>query len=165
MGLTRITERPRKVYLSVSEGKISHSEQGKKTYFASVEGYLERIYRRDREFNGETVPYWYIDLRDRDTRYSLSLPYRSGVFTSIVLALASAKGLTLSPIKIEPYQKNGYTKVTVSLNGERLDWITKEIPPVEEKKIGAEKYKDYSKRMEFIEGLVARINQAAGAEK
>ena len=111
-------------------------------------------------FNGETVLYWYVDLRgEKGELYSISLPYKSGTFKSIVLALASETAIALSTVKIEPYKKGDFTKVVVSSNGKRLDWVTKELPPVEELSIAGQRVKDDTRRMEYIESLVATINQ------
>ena len=105
----------RKIYLSISKGKVVHYLQnGGIEYFKNVEGTLQGIYQKERSFNGQKVPFWYIDIKDGEDMYSLSLPYISGTFKSIILALASDKELTKEkPVVIEPYEKNGYTKVVV----------------------------------------------------
>lgn len=162
MALGQVEQR-RKYYLTISEGKIVHSENGKKDYYGFVEGSLERIYQKERVFNGETVLYWYLDIRgEKDELYALALPYKSGAFKSIVLALATEPALGLSTVKIEPYEKNGFTKVVVSSNGRRLDWITKELPAVETVYIAGQPVKDDTKRMEYISSLVAQINRTIG---
>ena len=159
MGLGNI-ERTRKYYLSIADGKVLHREDGKEEAFSYVEGTLEAVYKRERTFKGETVLYWYIDLRgEKGELYSISLPYKSGTFKSIVLALASETAIALSTVKIEPYKKGDFTKVVVSSNGKRLDWVTKELPPVEELSIAGQRVKDDTRRMEYIESLVATINQ------
>jgi len=158
MGLGTI-ERARKYYLSISDGKVVHRENGKEELFSYVEGTLVAVYKRERTFNGETVLFWYIDLRgEKGELYSVSLPYKSGTFKSIVLALASEPAVALSTIKIEPYKKGDFTKVVVSSNGRRLDWITKELPAVEELRIAGQVVKDDTKRMAYIESLVQAIN-------
>lgn len=154
------TDRARKYYLSIADGKVIHREDGKEESYSFVEGTLEAIYKRERSFNGETVLYWYVDLRgEKGELYSISLPYKSGTFKSIVLALASDTAIALSTVKIEPYKKGDFTKVVVSSNGKRLDWVTKELPPVEELSIAGQRVKDDTRRMEYIESLVATINQ------
>lgn len=159
MALGQYSDKPKKVYLGIAEGKLFHSQDGKKEYFSYVDGSVERIYKQERNFNGETVLYWYIDLRgSKDELYSISLPYKSGTFKSIVLALASDTAIALSTVKIEPYQKEGFTKVVVSSNGKKLDWVTKQLPEVGEVYIAGQRVKDDTKRMEFIEQLVSTIN-------
>lgn len=159
MGLEEAKKRGRKYYLTISEGQISHSEDGKREYFASVSGTLEKIYKQERNFNSETVQYWYIDIRgEKDELYSISLPYKSGVFKSIILALASEPAIALSPIKIEPYKKGDFTKVVVSSGDKRLDWVTKELPAVEEFRVSGQIFKDDTKRMAYINTLVQEIN-------
>ena len=153
-------EQTKKYYLSISEGKIVHSQDGRKEYYSFVEGELEKVYKMERTFNGETVLYWYIDIRgEKRDLYSISLPYKSGVFKSIILALANEPAIALSTIKIEPYKKGDYTKVVVYSNSERLDWITKELPEVKEVKVGGQTVKDDSERMAYIESLVNDINK------
>ena len=159
MGLGNI-ERTRKYYLSIADGKVLHREDGKEESFSYVEGTLEAIYKRERTFKGETVLYWYVDLRgEKGELYSISLPYKSGTFKSIVLALASDSAVALSTVKIEPYKKGDYTKVVVSSNGRRLDWVTKELPAVEDILIAGQRVKDDTKRMAYIESLVDTINK------
>lgn len=157
--LERQTERARKYYLSISDGQIVHSENGQKEYYSAVEGTLEKIYKLERTFNGETVLYWYIDIRgEKGELYSISLPFKSGTFKSIVLALASEPAIALATVKIEPYKKDDFTKVVVSSNGRKLDWIVKELPAVEQIFIAGQPVKDDTKRMEYIEELVRLIN-------
>ena len=163
MALGRVDNKDKKYYLSISEGKIVHNEQGKKEYYGFVEGSLERIYKLERTFNGEKVLFWYMDMRgEKGELYSLALPYKSGAFKSIVLALASEPTIGLSTVKIEPYEKGGFTKVVTSCNGKRLDWVTKELPEVNTVYVGGQAVKDDSKRMEYISSLVAQINEIIG---
>lgn len=153
------TRRARRYYLTISDGQVVHSENGEKKYYSFVEGKLEKIYKLERNFNGETVLYWYIDIRgEKDELYSLSLPFKSGVFKSIVLSLASEPTVALGTIKIEPYKKGDYTKVVTYCNVKKLDWIVKELPAVETIRIAGQPVKDDTKRMEYIESLVRQIN-------
>lgn len=103
----------RKIYLSISKGKVVHYlPDGGVEFFKNVEGTLQAVYTKERSFNGQKVPFWYIDIKDGEDMYSLSLPYVSGTFKSIILALASDTELTKDkPVVIEPYEKNQYTKV------------------------------------------------------
>lgn len=159
MGLGNIEQgKARKSYLSISGGKVIIDRgKGKKESFSYVDGVLEGIYQKERNFNGENVNRWYMDLRDGTEIYSICFPYNSGVFKSIILALASDE--ELGSIRIEPYEKNGFTKVKVYSEGVKLDWITAELPPVEEVMVGGRKIKDESKRMEFICDLCNTINE------
>lgn len=151
-------QRGKLYFLNVKDGKILRKDGLVVDEFDFVEGYLERIFQKERDFNGETLLYWYINLRDdKGDLYSLGLPYSSGVFKSIVLSLARCETLGLSPVRIETYLKDGHTKVIVSVGGKRLDWITKELPPVTEQRIGGRVVKDDSARMEYICSLVEAI--------
>ena len=149
----------RKVYLSISHGKVVHYLQGGGVEnFKNVGGKLQDITIKERTFNGKPTNFWYIDIRDGADYYSLSLPYISGTFKTIILALASDEELTKDkPVVIEPYEKNGYTKVVVYSDGVKLDWITKELPPLKEIEVAGRKYTDDSERMAFIENLAAKV--------
>lgn len=150
-------------WLSIHHGVVELSENGQKQSYSFVEGRLLSIYRKTRNYRGEDVEKWFIDLKDEEgDLYSISFPYSSGTFKSIVLALASATDLTASTItKIQPYQKGNYTNVRVFADGVKLDWITKELPPVEIVNLNGRTIKDEGKRMELITSLVASINERA----
>ena len=62
-------------------------------------------------------------------------------------------------MKIEPYLKNGFTKVVVSVGGTRLDWVIKELPEVKEVLVGGQRIKDDSERMKLIEHYVEEIKK------
>ncbi len=150
-------------WLTIHHGIVELSENGSKRAFSYIEGRLQGIYTAKRTFRGEEVDRYFIDMRDEEGElYSIGFPYNSGTLKSIVLALASCENLTASTlIKIEPYEKNEYTKVIVRADGNKLDWITKELPPVEEVCIGGRTYRDEAKRMDYIASLVETINRRA----
>lgn len=154
----------RKTYLNIKNGAVvKRTDRGEESY-SYVEGRLEAITQKERIFRNESVIYWYIDLRDRESGelYSIGFPYGSNTFKSIILALASKEGLKViengGSILIDPYTKNGFDKVVVWADGVQLDWVVKTLPPVDEAMISGRKIKDDSKRMEFIASLVERIN-------
>ena len=156
-------QRERKSYLNISGGKIvQRTEDGKTLYFDFVEGELEKIYQRDREFRGEKVPYWYLDIRDPKSGelYSLGINASSGVWRSLILSLGSCNNFLL-PIRISPYHKGEYDRVSVYSGGERLDWVS-DLPPVEEIEVGGQRIKSVQKREEFISRIVERINTSLG---
>ena len=138
----------RRHYLNISGGKIvQRTESGRTLSFDFVEGILEGISQKDREFRGEKVPYWYIDLRDPQTGglYSLGVGASSGVWRSL--------------IRISPYKRGEYDRVSVHQGGERLDWVS-DLPPVEEVEVSpGKRVKSVEKREVFISGIVQRINQ------
>ncbi len=139
-----------KIYLNVKNGQIvRRTPQGEEGY-SFVEGKLENITQRERSFRGETVLYWYVDLRDTTSGdlYSLGFPYGNNVLKSIILQLATATDF--GTIRIEPYSKNGYDKVQVYSSGSKLDWVVRELPPLEQATIGGRVVKDDSKRMALI---------------
>jgi hypothetical protein len=159
-------QREKKTFLNISGGKVvKRTDGGKVETYDYVEGDLERIYQRDREFRGEKVPYWYLDLRDSRSGelYSLGINASSGVWRSIILSLGSCSNFLL-PIRISPYHKGEYDRVSVYSGGERLDWIA-DLPPVEEIEVSpGRKIKSVDKREEFISQVVQRINKTLGTE-
>lgn len=154
----------KRVYLNISGGKvIKRTDRGSES-FDYVEGELERIYRRDREFKGEKVPYWYLDLRDPKSGelYSLGINSSSGVWRGIIFSLGSCKNFLL-PLRFAPYKKGDFDRISVYSGGERLDWV-EGIPPVEELSFDGNRFKSVAKREDFISGLVDKINTALGVE-
>lgn len=149
-------QRERKTFLNIKEGAIvKRTDDGEQRY-SYVEGAVEDIYTRKRTFRNEEVVYWYIDLRDETGElYSLGFSFRSNVFKSVVMSLATATNL--DKVRIEPYTKNGYDKVVVYADGKKLDWIKKPLPPLDEVTVGGRTVKDDSKRMCFITDLVTEI--------
>lgn len=144
-------------YLNIKDGRIYHKDKA----YSSVKGYLQGIHLREREFNGETVFYWYINLK-RETAediYSIALPYNSGVAKSIFNCIASLESFS-EPITIQPYEKDGYTKVLVKTGEIKLSWKYSELPPIQEVKVGDRIVKDDSKRMQFFKDIVEQINTA-----
>lgn len=150
----------RKIYLNITEGKITRRvDSGRVEKYDFVEGTLERIYKKEREFRGEKVLYWYMDIKDTrggDT-YSLGIHSTSGVWRSIILSLGSVESF-LFPIKISPYRKGEYDKVVVYSGNTRLDWVS-DLPPVELIEVQGEKVKSSAKREKFISDLVEEINR------
>lgn len=158
------TDTRRKIFLSISHGKIVHYlSGGSAEYFKNVGGKLQDITIKERSFNGKNSPFWYIDIRDGADNYSISLPYSSGTFKSIILALASCESLDRGTnVLIEPYEKKGFTKVVVYADGEKLDWVTKELPPLEDVVVGGKSYQDDTERMNFIKGLASDVKEMLG---
>jgi hypothetical protein len=143
-----------KTYINIKEGKIFLGS----TPYDFIEGTLKGIELRDREFKGEAVKYWYIDIKSSGgDLFSLALHYNSGVAKSLFLSLASAPDF-LKELRIEPYLSGEFTKINTYLGGERLLWKVNKLPDIEEVTVGSKIVKDDSKRMEFIEGLVSDIN-------
>lgn len=165
MGLGNNTERQQsgklRKWLSIHHGKVELSYNGQKQLFDYVEGRLSSICKKERFYNGEAVLKWFINLRDdKGDLYSITFPYQSGTFKSIILALASATTLTASStIKIAPYQKGNFTNVVVYADGAKLDWVVRELPPVEYVTLNGQRVKDEAQRMELISSYVATINQ------
>lgn len=163
----RVSTERRKTYLNIKDGAIvKRTPEGAEEKFSYVEGRLEGISQKERTFRGEIVVYWYIDLRDTETGelYSLGSSYSSNTFKSIILQLASEEGLESvkngSTIRIEPYTKNGYDKVQVWGEGVKLDWVTKQLPPIEETTIGGRRIKDDTKRMALIVSLAKEVRDS-----
>ena len=154
----------RKVYLSISHGKVVHYLQGGGVEnFKNVGGKLQDITIKERTFNGKPTNFWYIDIRDGADYYSLSLPYISGTFKSIILSLASYESLNKeTTILIEPYEKGNYTKVVVYADGNKLDWVVKELPPLKEVVVGGRSFSDDTDRMNFIKEIASKVKERVG---
>lgn len=161
LGQTTTETDSRKIYLSISHGKVIQGTGANKQLFSYVDGTIEAVYQKTSRFGKEVVNRWYIDLRDGAELYSLCLPYSSGVFKSIMLSLASDEALSSSThVRIEPYEgRNGYTKVVVYSDGVKLDWVTKQLPEQETVSVGGKTIKDDSKQMEYICSLVDTLLQ------
>ena len=158
-------QREKKTYLNIADGKVvRRTEGGKVERYDYVEGLLERIYTKEREFRGEKVPYWYLDLRDSKTGevYSLGVGASSGVWRSIIFNLGSPQFNPLLPLRISPYMGGDYCKVSVYSGEDRLDWV-EGIPPVEEILVGGRRVKSAEKREEFISRIVEEVNRKVGA--
>ena len=160
----RVETDRRKTYLNIKDGAIvRRTPEGTEERYSYVDGRLENITQKERTFRGETVIYWYIDLRDTESGelYSIGSPYASNTFKSIILQLASEEGLQAvrngSTIRIEPYSKNGYDKVQVWGDGVKLNWVTKQLPPIEEATVGGRKVKDDSNRMALITSYARQV--------
>lgn len=154
-----------KTYLNIKDGAIVKRTHNGEERFSFVDGRLENITQRERNFGGEKVRYWYIDLRDTESGelYSLGFHYSANTFKSIILQLASEEGLLAVErgltIKIEPYKKNGYDKVQVWSDGNRLGWAEKQLPPLKEITIGGRVIKDDSERMGLITAYAREIRK------
>ena len=148
-----------KIYLNITEGKIVRRTDRGVLKYDYVQGNLERIYPKEREFRGEKVPYWYIDLKDSKSGdiYSLGLRESSGVWRSLILSLGSAKHFLL-PVRIVPYRKGEYDKVLIYLGEERLDWVS-ELPPIDVVEVQGQQIKSTAKRDKFILDLVEEVNK------
>lgn len=151
-----------KIYLNVKNGQIVRRTELGEQYFSYVDGKLENIYTKERTFRGESLLYWYIDLRDEEKSelYALGFPYTNNVFKSIALQLPTA--LSYDNVRIEPYSRNGYDKVQVYAEGVKLDWITKELLPLKEINVGGRIVKDDTDRMNLIRGYVEETLRRIG---
>jgi hypothetical protein len=158
------TDTRRKVFLSISHGKVVHYlTGGEQEFFKNIEGTLQDITIKERSFNGKNTPFWYLDIKDGRETYSLSLPYASGTFKSIILSLASYSSLSKETrVLIEPYERNGYTKVVVYAEGEKLDWVVKELPPLKQVTVGSNTYTDDTERMNFIRNTASQVRERIG---
>lgn len=152
-----------KTYLNVKEGRIVYKNtKGEEIAYDYLEGKLVGIAKRERDFKGEPVMYWYFDIQGEEGDiYSLSMPYSSGVAKAILNSLASVD--ELGKVRIETYQSGEFTKSIVYNNGDRLSWKYSTLPPIEEVKVGERMVKDDSKRMalfnEIAQDIVNKINK------
>lgn len=153
----------KRIYLNIAEGKIVKRTDRGTEKFDFVSGDLERIYSKEREFRGEKVPYWYLDLRDSKSGdlYTLGVNASSGVWRGIIFCLGSEDFNPLLPIKLSPYVSGEYSRVSVYSGDKRLEWVSG-VPPVEEVEVNGRRVRSVDKREEFISGLVRSINARLG---
>lgn len=153
-----------RIFLNIAEGKIVKRVDQRVEPYDFLEGELERIYPKEREFRGEKVPYWYLDMRDPQSGdlYSLGIRASSGVWRSLILSLGSIDNFLL-PIKINLYRKGDYDRVSVYSEGKRVDWVS-DLPPVEEIEVQGQRVKSTAKRDQFISGLVDQVNTRLGVK-
>ena len=151
-----------RIFLNIAEGKIVKRVDQRVEFYDFLEGDLERIYPKEREFRGEKVPYWYLDMRDSQSgdSYSLGIRATSGVWRSLILSLGSIDNFLL-PIRINPYRKGDYDRVSVYSDGKRVDWVS-DLPPVEEIEVQGQRVKSTAKRDQFISRLVDQVNTRLG---
>jgi hypothetical protein len=158
-------QREKKIFLNIAEGKIvRRTDRGQVERYDFVEGSLERIYTKEREFRGEKVPYWYLDLRDETSGdlYTLGINANSGVWRCIIFCLGSPDFNPLLPLRLSPYMSGNYCRVSVYSGEAKLDWV-EGIPQVEEIEVEGRRVKSVKKREEFISRIVDRVNRCVGA--
>ena len=155
-------QKDKRIYLNIAEGKIVKRTDQRVEVYDYLEGDLERIYPKEREFRGEKVPYWYLDMRDSQSGdlYSLGIRASSGVWRSLILSLGSVETFLL-PIKINPYRKGDYDRVSVYSGEKRLDWVSG-LPPIEEIEVQGQRVKSTAKRDQYISSLVDQVNSRLG---
>ena len=155
-------QKDKRIYLNSAEGKIVKRTDQRVEVYDYLEGDLERIYPKEREFRGEKVPYWYLDMRDSQSGdlYSLGIRASSGVWRSLILSLGSVETFLL-PIKINPYRKGDYDRVSVYSGEKRLDWVS-DLPPIEEIEVQGQRVKSTAKRDQYISSLVDQVNSRLG---
>lgn len=157
--------RTNKTYFSVKDSLFCQTTgKGKGETYSFIDGKLTAIYKGERNFNGERVPYWFIEIKDGDESYTISFPYSSGVFKAIVLSLMGQEFINRDTIyRIELYEKDGYTKTNVFADGVRLDWGVTELPPVKKVQIGGKSVIDDTDRMKLISQFVDSISYGLSA--
>jgi len=121
----RAEETRRTIYLNIKEGNFVANIQGKQCLFSDVSGMIEKVYTKDREFNGRKVVYIYLDIADNEEVYKLGIPFDNGMARTILNCLASAKDLKKNKVEIHPYMQDGKGKAVVREAGEKLDWRLK----------------------------------------
>lgn len=153
------------IFCNVKDGKFcTRNAEHEEEFIDLIDGYVTRIWKKVRDFRGASAVYWYISIRTQEGElYSIGLPYSSGIFKSIMLNLASDTELcSRSVVRIEPYLKDEKTKVQVYSNGVLLSWVTKELPPIKQVRVGSQTVADDTERMLFIEDLVHIVSERLG---
>lgn len=169
MGLIANSETGHRIYLGITGGKIRRrTKDGNEEFYKAVEGKFKGVSVRESEFNGAPVTYYDFHLTDGNDELIVSVNRASSVARGIVLNLASAKSFAGSIIRIEPWAKenNGktFTNISVYQNGEKLSWVTSELPEVPTVTVGSAIVKDDSKLTAFVQQLVDGINYVVSRE-
>lgn len=149
-------------YISVKDGRlVTKNEDGLEAAHDFLEGTLVDVTLRTKEFGREKVTSYLLEFHDEaGERLVLSLGEKSGVARSVLNSLASVSG-NFGKVRIVAYVKDGYSKVVVYNNSERLAWKYPEIPPVEERVVEGLTIKDDSKRVLFFRALADSIRAKA----
>lgn len=163
MALGQSEPAKRTTFLNIKDGKVyARTPDGQTSVYGYVEGVIKGISVKDRKTAaGAPFKDWFIEMADPDTgdAYTLAIGYRSGVMVSIVLSLASDIENVNKTVRIEPYTKGQYTNVAVYLDGVKLDWLTRDLPPVEYQEIAGQRIKNDAARLQYVHDLVNRINE------
>lgn len=118
-------------YVSIKDGRlVTKTESGEEQGFDYLEGRLIDVSSKTKEFSGSIVNQYLFEFHDDEgERFIVSTGEKSGVSRALLNSLASITG-PVGNLRLVPYQKDGFSKVLLYHNGERLDWKFKDLPPV-----------------------------------
>lgn len=171
MGLNAVSERGNRIYLGIAHGQVRRrAKDGSEEFYRSVEGTFKGIVTRESEYNGTPLKYYDIILADGQDEYVLSVNRATSVARSIILHLASLKSFGETPIRIEPWNKtadNGkeYTNVSVYAAGEKIRWVTSDLPEAKSVTVGSVVVRDDSELVEFVQRLADGVNAVLQREQ
>jgi len=148
------------IYLNVTNGKLEkYSKTGEKEAYSYLCGVLTNIKQVEREFKGQTLPYWYVNFEAEKEAYSVGFPYNNNVFKSIVLSLANKEEVDLTKeVKLSIYTAKERTKARITQGEKFIKWVEEPLPPLKEVTVGSKVVLDDTERMNFILNLVDVIN-------
>lgn len=157
-----LSNRTSRTFLSISKGKISKKDlkTGAVETFDQLDGNLKSISKREVAFaDGKVVVFDFV-LEDGGEDYVLSVPAYGGVSKGIILSLANMPNPVADKVKIVTYMnKTGeYTNTALYLGGVLVKWADISVPAVETFTRNGIQFQDPSERIQFIDGLVATIN-------
>ena len=146
------------IYVSVKDGRLVTKDQsGKEQTHDYLEGRLVNISSKVKDFGGESVTQYLFEFKDdAGERFILSTGEKSGIARALLNSLASIEG-EVGTIRVVPYLKDGYTKILLYHNGERLNWKHNELPPLEEKQVAGATIKDDTKRIVFFRSIAEEL--------
>lgn len=156
-----LIEQTNRTLLGISGGKITRKVAGSdtpKTYVA-IEGRLMSITRRNAVIKNVNTEFLDFLIEDGDQQYDLSVQTSGSAARGIILCLANVQNFVGVRIKINPYlSKDGqHTNIAVYVDGQKVSWVTTDIPKVEEKVFGSQVVKDDTKRMAVINGFIEQV--------
>ncbi len=139
----------RKIYLSVSNGKIIRRTATGNEYYSAISGILTRIESKSADIAGRgRVEFWSLDITDGAETYSVSVRKGSGTATAILQPLSTADNIAGVPVKFEVYKSGKYTNVNTYIAGVPAKWNADNIPAAA----------DLLSRQAYFEKIVKSIN-------
>lgn len=153
-------------YANFKEGKIKTKIDGEEKIFTTLTGLITSVWTTEEQYQGKDYTKINVQIEHNDDTTILGFPMSSGYGNSFCRFLPSINieeesaisGVTQTD-KVDPNRK--YGRLFIAQGGENLKWFYSEkagnenkIPAVEEKKVGKQKVKDYTKREEFFAKLI-----------
>lgn len=158
-----LTNSTQKTFFSIANGKIRHRDKdGNIQTYDTIEGYLTRIGRRQRDLGGHPTNVIDLEIVDGADNYCVSIIADSGVARSIICSLygiADFKGKTVKIVtRLKVVNGKEYTNVYVYSGGDQAKWAIKLPEPESFKLPTGETHVSYKKREDVLSQCIDDIN-------